>query len=176
MLPKLDGLSLVHRLRARAVETPAIFLTALGSVADRVEGLEGGADDYLVKPFSMVELDARLGAMVRRPVLGSPQATRLTFRDLALDRLERTVTRNGRVLDLLPLEFRLLEFLLLRKGDPVTRAMLLEQVWGFNFDPRTNIVETHISHLRGKLGSDTEASIITTVRGVGYVVGPRTGD
>lgn len=176
MLPGLDGLSLVRSLRQRRIETPAIFLTALGAIGDRVAGLDGGGDDYLVKPFSLVELNARVTALARRPALGASERTLLEIDDLSLNRLTRTVRRGGATVELLPMEYRLLEFLMLRPGRPITRTMLLEQVWGFDFDPRTNIVETHISRLRGKITPPGSAALITTHRGVGYVLGapPRT--
>ncbi|MDR3511420.1 MAG: response regulator transcription factor [Caulobacteraceae bacterium] len=171
LLPKLDGLSLVRRLRERRVQTPVIFLTALGAIADRVSGLDGGGDDYLVKPFSLVELNARVSALARRPALGAAERTVLEVEDVVLDRLTRTVRRAGAPVDLLPMEYRLLEFLMLHRGRPVTRTMLLEQVWGFDFDPRTNIVETHISRLRGKITPPGASPLITTLRGAGYVIG-----
>jgi two-component system, OmpR family, response regulator len=171
LLPEMDGLSMVRGLRERRVETPAIFLTALGSIADRVAGLDSGGDDYLVKPFSMVELNARISALARRPALGAAERTVLQVEDVVLDRITRTVRRAGEPIDLLPMEYKLLEFLMLRQGRPVTRGMLLEQVWGFDFDPRTNIVETHISRIRGKIGLAGAAPLITTIRGVGYVLG-----
>jgi two-component system, OmpR family, response regulator len=170
MLPKLDGLSLVGALRAGDVRTPVLFLTAMGAIADRVAGLEGGGDDYLVKPFSLAELNARVGALARRPAMRIHEATVLQVRDLTLNRLTRAVRRGERDIDLLPLQYKLLEVLLLNEGRVVTRTMLLEQVWGFRFDPRTNIVETHISHLRAKIDIAGEASLIATVRGAGYVV------
>ena len=170
MLPHLDGLALVGRLRTRQVQTPVLFLTAMGSVADRVAGLEAGGDDYLVKPFAFAELNARVNALARRRG-ASRERTLLTSGDLALDRLAREVRRGGTEIELLPLEFKLLEYLMLNAGRAVTRSMLLEQVWGFHFDPRTNIVETHISRLRAKLDQPGQASLITTVRGAGYVVG-----
>lgn len=173
MLPGLDGLSLVRGLRERRVQTPAIFLTALGAVADRVAGLDGGGDDYLVKPFSIEELNARVGALARRPSLGAPERTVLELEDLTLDRLARTVRRGSQLIDLLPLEFKLLEFMMLHQGQPVTRTLLLERVWGFNFDPRTNIVETHISRLRGKISPPGTSALITTQRGAGYVMGAK---
>ncbi len=171
MLPGLDGLSLVRRLRGEGVGAPALLLTALGSVADRVAGLRGGADDYLVKPFSIAELKARIGALARRPAAPSGAATTLRAGDLVLDRLARTARVDGREVELLPLQFKLLEFLMLNAGRLVTRAMLLETVWGFSFDPRTNIVETHISHLRAKIDAPGCASLIRTVRGAGYILG-----
>jgi two-component system OmpR family response regulator len=170
MLPKLDGLSLVGVLRDEAVMTPALFLTAMGAIADRVAGLEGGGDDYLVKPFSLAELRARVGALARRPALKAQTATILQAGDLALDRLTRVARRGRRVIDLLPLQFKLLEVLMLGEGRVMTRTMLLEQVWGFAFDPGTNIVETHISHLRAKIDAAGEPPLITTVRGAGYAL------
>jgi two-component system OmpR family response regulator len=171
MLPGRDGLSLLRMLRERGVETPALFLTAMGAVADRVAGLQGGGDDYVVKPIDSEELVARVQALARRRVRpAAPEATALVCADLELDRLQRKVRRSGQPISLLPLEYRLLEFLLLSRGQPVTRKMLLEQVWGFRFDPRTNIVETHISRLRSKLGEGGAAPLIHTIRGAGYVI------
>ena len=173
MLPRLDGLSLVSALRRDAVQTPVLFLTAMGAIADRVEGLEGGGDDYLVKPFSIEELGARVNALARRPAIRGPDAAVLRSGDLQLDRLQRVARRGERKIELLPLQFKLLEYLLLHEGDVVTRSMLLEGVWGLRFDPRTNIVETHISHLRGKLDNPGEPSLIVTVRGAGYALRAR---
>jgi len=170
MLPRLDGLSLVTALRRDEVQTPVLFLTAMGAIADRVEGLEVGGDDYLVKPFSMQELGARISALARRPAMRGREAARLKSGDLTLDRLQRVARRGGRKIELLPLQFKLLEFLLLHEGDVVTRSMLLEGVGGLRFDPRTNIVETHISHLRGKIDNPGEPSLIVTVRGAGYAI------
>ena len=170
MLPGLDGLSMVRRLRRQQVRTPALFVTAMGAIADRVDGLEGGGDDYLVKPFSFAELNARVNALIRRAQAQPRERTALCARDLVLDRLARTVRRGDRDIELLPLEFRLLEFFLLHVGQVVTRTMLLEQVWGFHFDPRTNIVETHISRVRSKIDQAGEPPIITTIRGAGYLV------
>lgn len=169
MLPRLDGLAVVAQLRAAEVSTPVLFLTAMGSVADRVAGLEAGGDDYLVKPFAFDELNARVNALARRARMH--KRTSLQAGGLALDRLARTVRRGDTEVELLPLEFKLLEYLMLNAGRVVTRAMLLEQVWGFSFDPRTNIVETHLSRLRGKIDPPGGPSVITTVRGSGYVVG-----
>jgi len=170
MLPGLDGLALVRALRETGVKAPVLFLTALGGVGDRVRGLEAGGDDYLVKPFAFAELMARLQALARRPPL-SDAPTRLRIADLELDLLKRTVTRDGERVELQPREFRLLEFLLRHAERVVTRTMLLEDVWDFHFDPKTNIVETHISRLRAKLsrgGRDPE--LIHTIRGAGYVL------
>jgi two-component system OmpR family response regulator len=173
MLPSLDGLSLVAALRRDEVQTPVLFLTAMGAIADRVEGLEGGGDDYLVKPFSMEELGARVSALARRPSMHGRGEARLGSGDLVLDRLQRVAWRGERKVELLPLQFKLLEYLLLHEGDVVTRTMLLERVWGLRFDPRTNIVETHVSHLRAKIDDPGEPSLIVTVRGAGYVIRAR---
>jgi two-component system OmpR family response regulator len=169
MLPGLDGLSLMSALRADGVETPILFVTALGAVADRVAGLEAGGDDYLVKPFSLSELKARIGALVRRATKSNDSLT-LRTSDLSLDRLNRKAIRDGREIELLPIEFKLLENLAMNAGRIVTRAMLLEKVWGFDFDPRTNIVETHISRLRRKIDRQGAPSLIAHVRGAGYVL------
>jgi two-component system OmpR family response regulator len=169
MLPGCDGLELLRRLRERGVETPALFLTAMGSVADRVAGLQGGGDDYVVKPVDSQELNARVQVLAKRGSRAG-DLTLLSCGDLEVDRLHRKVWRRGQIVSLLPLEYRLLEFLLLSRGQPVTRKMLLEQVWGFHFDPRTNIVETHISRLRGKLDETGGPPLIHTIRGAGYVV------
>jgi two-component system OmpR family response regulator len=170
MLPGLDGLSMVQRLRRQAVRTPALFVTAMGAITDRVDGLEGGGDDYLIKPFSFAELRARLNALVRRAQAPPRERTQIQVGNLVLDRLARTVRRGDTDIELLPLEFKLLEFLLMHMGQPVTRTMLLEQVWGFHFDPRTNIVETHISRIRSKIDQPGEPGLIVTVRGAGYLV------
>ncbi|MDR3509216.1 MAG: response regulator transcription factor [Caulobacteraceae bacterium] len=170
MLPKLDGLTLVSTLRAEDIRVPVLLLTAMGAIADRVAGLEGGGDDYLVKPFSLAELNARVVALSRRPALQTREPTTLQVGDLLLDRLGRTARIGDREIDLLPLQFKLLEVLMLNDGRVVTRTMLLERVWGFRFDPRTNIVETHISHLRGKIDTVGQPSLIVTVRGAGYLI------
>ncbi len=169
MLPGLDGLGLVRTLRAAGVKTPALFLSALGGIDDRVAGLEAGADDYLVKPFAFAELAARVSALTRRPPLADVQAV-LRVADLDLDRLERTAARGGVRLELQPREFRLLEYLMRNAGRVVTRTMLLETVWEFHFDPRTNIVETHISRLRAKVDRGHAVPLIHTVRGAGYLL------
>jgi two-component system OmpR family response regulator len=169
MLPGCDGLSLLGRLRAQGVETPALFLTAMGSVADRVAGLEAGGDDYVVKPVDSIELHARIQALARRGAR-AVTAMVLTHGDLELDRLERIARYGDATVSLLPLEYRLLEVLMLARGQPVTRKMLLEQVWGFRFDPRTNIVETHICRLRARFEAVGATSLIHTVRGAGYAL------
>jgi two-component system, OmpR family, response regulator len=168
MLPKLDGLALLKTLREGGVKTPALFLTAMGSVEDRVRGLEAG-DDYLVKPFAFAELYARVRSLSRRPPLEAPE-TALRVADLEMDLLRRRVTRAGQPIVLLPTEFRLLEYLLRHAGRVVTRTMLLESVWGFHFEPKTNIVETHVSRLRAKMDRGFEQEMIKTVRGSGYMV------
>jgi two-component system OmpR family response regulator len=169
MLPGLDGLSVVRAVRAAGVRTPVLMLTAMGSIEDRVAGLEGGADDYLVKPFSFAELNARINALGRRQPLRE-EDTVLTVSDLTLDRLRRLVKRGDQVIDLQPREFRLLEELMLNAERVVTRTMLLERVWDFHFDPGTNIVETHISRIRGKIDRGGDPPLIHTVRGAGYVI------
>ena len=169
MLPGLDGLSLIRALRAAKVMTPAIFLTALGGVDDRIDGLQAGGDDYLVKPFAFGELSARIAALARRPVQQAVE-TVLTADDLRMDLIRRTVKRGDTVIDLLPREFALLEHLLRRKGRVQTRTMLLEAVWDISFDPQTNVVETHISRLRAKVDRPFERELIRTVRGAGYKI------
>jgi len=169
MLPELDGLTVVALLRAEGVATPVLFLTNLSGIDDRVDGLEAGGDDYLVKPFAFEELMARLIALARRPMLGA-SPTVLSAGDLEMDLVTRTVRRGGEEIELQPREFRLLEFLLRNEGRLVTRKMLLEQVWEFLFDPQTNIVETHISRLRTKIDRGRGASLIHTIRGAGYLL------
>ena len=169
MIPGLDGLSLVRSLRAAGRHTPVLFLTALGGVEDRVSGLNAGGDDYLVKPFAFSELAARVSALGRRPRTTAAD-TKLHVLDLELDLLSRRVRRRGELIELQPREFRLLEYLMRHAGQVVTRTMLLEHVWDIHFDPRTNIVETHISRLRTKVDKGFEAELIHTVRGAGYCV------
>ncbi|MEA3035316.1 MAG: two-component system, OmpR family, response regulator [Sphingomonadales bacterium] len=169
MLPKLDGLAVLRRLRAAKIETPVLLLTALGRIEDRVEGLEAGADDYLIKPFAFSELAARLNALRRRrPFQETP--TQILAGRLKMDLLTRQVWRDGQIVPLQPREFRLLEELMRNNDRVVTRTMLLERVWGFHFDPQTNIVETHISRLRAKLNRGGAPDAIETLRGVGYRV------
>lgn len=168
-LPGLDGLSIVKTIRGAGVKTPVIFLTTMTGVGDRVEGLEAGADDYLIKPFAFTELQARIHALTRRPPMSAAE-TVLRVADLEMDLIARKVQRAGRNIDLQPREFRLLEFLMRNAGKTVTRTMLLESVWDFHFDPRTNIVETHISRLRGKIERGFDMELIETVRGAGYCI------
>lgn len=167
MLPGMDGLSVVRRARAAAIELPVLLLTALGRIEDRVTGLEAGADDYLVKPFAFSEFAARVNALARRRPL-QPALTRLEHAGIQMDLLKRQVTREGKPVPLQPREFRLLEELMRESGKVVTRTMLLERVWNYHFDPQTNIVETHISRLRSKLNEGGKSDPIETVRGVGY--------
>jgi two-component system OmpR family response regulator len=167
MLPRLDGLSVVQRLRAADIEIPVLVLTALGRIEDRVSGLDAGADDYLVKPFAFSELAARVNALARRRPLQA-QPTSLEHRGIVLDLLKRRVLRDGEPVILQAREFRILEELMREAGKVVTRTMLLERVWHYHFDPQTNIVDTHISRLRSKLNEGGKADAIETVRGVGY--------
>jgi two-component system, OmpR family, response regulator len=167
MLPGLDGLSLVRHLRATGHSTPVLFLSALGEVDDRVKGLRAGGDDYLVKPYAFSELLARVENLGRRQTT-APVATRLRVADLELDLLTRKVTRAGKVIDLQPREFQLLETLLRHPGRVMTRTMLLETVWDYHFDPQTNVIDVHISRLRQKVDRGFEQPLIHTVRGAGY--------
>jgi two-component system OmpR family response regulator len=168
MLPGSDGIEVLKRWRAAGMTTPVLMLTALGGIADRVSGLEAGADDYLIKPFAFAELAARLAALRRRPPISDVEA-RIKVGDIALDMLKRQVRRAGREIHLQPRELALLELLMRHAGKVVTRTMFLEQVWGFHFDPQTNIVETHLSRLRSKLkGDDGAPDPIETLRGIGY--------
>jgi two-component system OmpR family response regulator len=167
MLPGLDGLSLVKSIRSAGVRSPVLFLTALSGVDDRVAGLESGGDDYLTKPFAFSELLARVNAIARRPPLRDKE-TVLKVGDLAMDLIARTVRRRGELIDLQPREFRLLEVLMRNRGRVVTRTMLLERVWDFHFDPKTTVVETHISRLRAKIDRPYDVELIHTVRGTGY--------
>lgn len=167
MLPGLDGLGIVKTIRGAGVKTPVLFLTALGGIDDRVDGLEAGGDDYLVKPFAFAELLARVNALARRPPPAEVE-TVLRIADLELDLMKRSVKRGGQRVDLQPQEFKLLEYLMRHAGRVVTRTMLLENVWEFHFDPRTTVVETHISRLRSKIDQGFEKPLIHTVRGSGY--------
>ena len=167
MLPNMDGLSVISALRTAEVRTPVLILSALGAVDDRVKGLRAGGDDYLVKPFAFAELLARIEALLRR---GPPvqTTTKLKVGDLELDLLARTVSRQGRPIDLLPREFSLLEFLMRHAGQVVTRTMLLESVWDYHFDPQTNVIDVHVSRLRHKLDKGFAHPMLQTVRGAGY--------
>lgn len=167
MVPGLDGLAVVKALRAAGVETPVLFLSALGQIDERVKGLRGGGDDYLSKPFAFSELLARLENLMRRTPASAPQ-TELACGDLNMDLIGRRVTRAGRPLELLPREFKLLEYFLRHKDRVVTRAMLLEQVWDYRFDPHTGVIDTHVSRLRKKLEDGVAPPLLHTVRGSGY--------
>ncbi len=169
MLPGVDGLAIVKTIRVAGLKVPVLMLTNLGGINDRVEGLEAGADDYLVKPFAFAELLARINALARRPPI-APAVPVLKVADLELDRLQRTVTRGGRLIELQPQEFKLLEYLMRNAGQLVTRTMLLENVWDFHFDPRTSVVETHISRLRAKVDREFGVELIHTLRGSGYCI------
>lgn len=167
MIPNLDGLSVVKALRAANVKTPVLFLTSIGGVDDRVEGLEAGGDDYLVKPFAFSELLARVNALSRRPPV-QDQKTVLAVADLELDVIKRRVTRRGQPIELQPREFKLLEILMRNEGRVLTRTMLLERVWDLHFDPKTSVVETHMSRLRAKIDRPFDAPLLHTVRNTGY--------
>lgn len=167
MVPGIDGLGVLKALRAAGIHTPALFLTAMDNIDDRVEGLETGADDYLVKPFAGTELLARVGALGRRPPVAET-VTRLVAADLEIDLLKRAVTRGGVRIDLQQQEYKLLEYLMQHAGEIVTRTMLLENIWSFHFDPGTNLIESHMSRLRAKIDRGFDRNLIHTVRGAGY--------
>lgn len=171
MLPGMDGLSIVGRLRESGNRTPVLILSALGEVDDRVKGLRAGADDYLGKPFALAELLARLEVLARRNFEAALE-TSLQVEDLNVDLLTQQVSRGGRPLRLQPREYKLLEFLMQHPGQVVTRAMLLEQVWGYHFDPQTNVIDVHVSRLRQKIDKDFDVQLLETVRGAGYRLGP----
>jgi len=169
MLPGVEGLTLIRTLRASENVTPTLILSALGEVDDRVKGLQAGGDDYLVKPFAFSELLARLEALIRRTKsAGNQNETTLALADLEVDLLKREVRRDGQKIDLQPREFQLLEFLLRHAGQVVTRTMLLEGVWNYHFDPQTNVIDVHISRLRGKIDKGFDKPLLHTVRGAGY--------
>lgn len=169
LLPGMDGLDAVRVLRQSGVTTPIIMLTALSGIDDRVDGLEAGADDYLVKPFAFSELHARIRALSRRQPL-MEEVTRLQVGDLVMERTTQIATRDNHLLDLLPREYRILEYLMQNEGQLVTRTMLLEKIWGYKFDPKTSLVQTHLSRLRAKVDKPFDAELIRTVRGSGYVI------
>ena len=172
MLPKMDGLNLVAEMREHGNTTPVLFLSALSEVDDRVKGLKAGGDDYLTKPYAVVELLARIDALMRRR---APQTvkTRLQVGDLELDLLTRTAKRAGSDIDLQPREFRLLEYLMRHASQVVTRTMLLESVWEYHFDPQTNVIDVHISRLRAKIDKGFDTALLHTVRGAGYMIRAR---
>src|SRR5437588_1430910 len=169
MLPKLDGLSVIGTLRAKGVQTPALILSALGQVDDRVKGLRAGGDDYLPKPYSFAELLARVEVLSRRNI-GPGEETVYRVGDLELDRLSHRVARGQDELTLQPREFRLLEYLMKHAGQVVTRTMLLENVWAYHFDPQTNVIDVHISRLRSKIDKGFERPLLHTIRGAGYMI------
>jgi two-component system OmpR family response regulator len=168
MLPFLDGLSLIETMRGQGVKVPVLVLSALSAVDDRVSGLKAGGDDYLTKPFAMEELIARIEALLRRPV--DTRETVLRVGPLIMDLIERTVTRDGREVELLPREFRLLEYLMRRPGQVLTRNMLLEDVWNYRFVPQTNLVDVHIGKLRRKVDAPDDEPLICSIRGVGFML------
>lgn len=169
MLPGMDGLALIEALRAKKVPTPVLILSARHTVDDRVKGLQAGGDDYLTKPFAFAELLARVQALLRRAG-GTPEPTRLALGDLSLDLLSRKVARAGQVLDLRPREFALLEYLMRHPGRVLSKTMILSQVWGYSFDPGTNVVDVLVSRLRDKVDEGFTPKMIHTVRGAGYVL------
>lgn len=172
MLPKMDGLALVQALRREKVQMPVIFLSAKGSVEDRIRGLQSGGDDYLVKPFSFAELLARLQAIMRRASQTGADPTRLAVADVSLDLLTREVTRGGQKIDLQPREFALLEYLMRNSGKVVTKAMILEHIFDYSFDPQTNVVDVLIHRLRSKIDKEFPKKLIQTYRGIGYALKP----
>lgn len=169
MLPKVDGLTLIERLRREKINTPIIILSAKGSIDDRIKGLQTGSDDYLTKPFAFSELLARVQALIRRST-GASEPTRLSLGDLSMNLLTREFTREGSKIELQPLEFALLEYLIRNAGRVVSKTMIMEHVWDYNFDPMTNVVEARICRLRDKIDKDFANKLIHTVRGVGYVL------
>jgi two-component system OmpR family response regulator len=169
MLPKIDGLTLIEKIRSNSINTPVLILSAKRSVDDRVKGLKTGGDDYLTKPFAFSELLARIQALLRRSN-GISNATKLKVADLVLDLHSRKVNRAGRKIDLQPLEFSLLEYLMRNAGQVVSKTMIMEHVWDYNFNPQTNVVEARICHLRDKVDRGFDKKLIQTIRGVGYVL------
>lgn len=169
MLPGMDGLSIVENLRRENTEIPIIILSARGSIEDRVRGLQSGSDDYLTKPFAFSELLARVQALIRRTT-GASEPTRLNVGDLAMDLITRQVERAGQTIELQPLEFSLLEYLMRNPARVVSKTMIMEHVWNYHFDPQSNVVEARISRLRDKIDKEFEHKMIRTVRGVGYVL------
>jgi len=169
MLPELDGLSVIDAVRARGIRTPVLILSAKHSVDDRVRGLQAGGDDYLTKPFAFAELIARVHALIRRAT-GAAEPTRLSTADLSMDLLTRKVQRGGRTIELRPREFALLEYLMRNTGKVLSKTMILSHVWGYSFDPNTNVVDVLVSRLREKIDRPFDTKLIHTVRGVGYVL------
>ena len=170
MLPGMDGLAIIKTVRATGNQVPVLILSALGDVDDRVEGLRGGGDDYLTKPFSFTELLARIESLMRRNRQSAETETVLHVADLEMDLLARTVKRAGQNIDVQPREFRLLEYLMRNAGQVVTRTMLLEKVWDYHFDPQTNVIDVHISRLRAKIDKEFDTPLLQTIRGAGYML------
>jgi heavy metal response regulator len=171
MLPKLDGLTLIEKMRDQKTNTPVIILSAKRSVDDRIKGLQTGGDDYLTKPFAFSELLARVQAVIRR-ASAIPEATKLVAGDLSVDLVTREIYRAGQKIDLQPREFSLLEYLMRNTGKVVSKTMIMEHVWEYNFDPQTNVVDVLVCRLRNKVERDTDRKMIHTIRGVGYVLKP----
>ncbi len=169
MLPKLPGLDLIREMRRNNIKTPVIILSARSSVDDRVKGLQGGGDDYLTKPFAFVELHARIQALIRR-ASGTAEPTRLTVHDLTIDLLKHEAIRAGKKIDLQPREFALLEYLMRNPGSVISKTMLMEHIWNYNFDPQTNVVDVLVCRVRNKIDRDFTDKLIHTIRGVGYVL------
>jgi two-component system, OmpR family, response regulator len=172
MLPKLDGLSVIQKIRHEGLKTPVLILSALSDVDERVKGLRAGGDDYLAKPYAFSELLARVEGLGSRKLL-DPKESKLKAMDLEVDLLTRTVTRNGKPIVLQPREFKLLEYLVRNAGHVVTRTMLLENVWDYHFDPQTNVIDVHVSRLRGKIDKGFDEPLLQTVRGAGYMIRAR---
>jgi two-component system OmpR family response regulator len=170
MLPHIDGITLLNTIRASGDKTPAVILSAKNKVEDKVKGLRSGADDYMTKPFAFEELLARIDIIASRQTALPSTVTEIVLGELKLDLINRRVTRNDKVIDLQSKEFKLLEFLLKNKGNIVTRTMLLEKVWEYNFDPQTNVIDVHISRLRNKIDKGFSYPIIETIRGAGYLI------
>ena len=170
MLPKMDGLSLIGGLREQKIDTPVLILSALGQVDDRVKGLRAGGDDYLAKPYAFSELLARVEVLARRGRSGASEPTVYRVADLEIDRMAHTLTRGGKDIPLQPREFRLLEYLMKNAGRVVTRTMLLENVWDYHFDPQTNVIDVHVSRLRGKIDKGSQTPLLHTIRGAGYMI------
>ena len=171
MMPRMDGITMIQTIRREGDQTPVLFLSALGEITDRVDGLKAGGDDYLVKPYAFAELIARVEALSRRRETGSVQ-TMLRVGELEMDLIGRAVHRQGKEIDLQPREFQLLEFMMRHAGQSVTRTMLLEKVWEYHFDPQTNVIDVHISRLRAKIDKGFDKPMLQTVRGAGYRLEP----
>jgi two-component system, OmpR family, response regulator len=171
MLPKLNGLDLIREIRGNNIKTPVIILSARNSVEDRVKGLQTGSDDYLTKPFAFSELLARIQALIRR-ASGTAEPTRLSVQDLTIDLLKHEAVRAGKKIDLQPREFALLEYLMRNVGSVISKTMLMEHIWNYNFDPQTNVVDVLVCRVRNKIDRDFDEKLIHTIRGVGYVLKP----